>query len=89
LKEKTIYCDTDSVIYIQKYEQSPAVTCGDMLENELGPEEHIDVFVSGDTKNYAYRTVNSRTKKKTVCKVRGITLVMPRLSSSILTSLLT
>jgi len=33
------------------------------------------MFVSGDQKNYAYRTVNARAREsKTVCKVRGYTL---------------
>ena len=42
LKENALYCDTDSVIYIQKCGQPPAVTCGDKLgdmTNELGPDE--------------------------------------------------
>jgi hypothetical protein len=49
LKERAIYCDTDSVIYIQKCGQPPAVTCGDKLgdmTDELGPDEYIE-FVSG------------------------------------------
>ena len=78
LKEKALYCDTDSVIYIQKCGQPPAVTCGDKLgdmTSELGPDEYISEFVSGGPKNYAYKIVNAETAaKKTVCKVRGITL---------------
>jgi hypothetical protein len=73
LKERAIYCDTDSVIYIQKCGQPPAVTCGDRLgdmTNELRSDEHIEEFVSAGPKNYAYKT----SKNKTVCKVRGITL---------------
>jgi hypothetical protein len=38
--------------------------------NELESDEYIEDFVSGGPKNYAYKT----SKKKTVCKVRGITL---------------
>jgi len=50
LKEESIYCDTDSVTYIQKCGQPPAVTCGYKLgdmTNELGPDEYIEEFVSG------------------------------------------
>jgi hypothetical protein len=78
LKERTIYSDTDSVIYIQKCGQPPAVTCGDKLgdmSNWLGLDEYIEEFVSGGPKNYSYRMANARTlEKETVCKVRGITL---------------
>jgi len=78
LKEGAIYCDTDSVIYIQKCGEPPAVTCGDKLgdmTNELGSDEYIKQFLSGSPKNYAYKIVNAITlEKKTVCKLRGITL---------------
>jgi hypothetical protein len=78
LKEKVLYCDTDSVIFIQKYGQPPALTCGDKLgdmTNELGPDEYISEFVLGGPKNYAYKIVNAKTSaENTVCKVRGITL---------------
>jgi hypothetical protein len=73
LKEREIYCDTDSVIYLEKCGQPPAGTCGDKLgdmTSELGSEEYIEEFVSGGPKNYAYKT----SKKNTVYKVRGITL---------------
>jgi hypothetical protein len=49
LKERAIYCNTKTVIYIQKCGQPPAVTCGDKLgdmTNELGADEHIEEFVS-------------------------------------------
>ena len=78
LKEKAIYCDTDSVIYIQNRGQPPAVSCGDKLgdlTNELGRDDYIEDFVSGGSKDYALKIVNGRTKeKKTICKVRRITL---------------
>jgi hypothetical protein len=43
------------------------------MTSEINPEEYTEEFVSGGPKNYAYRTVNTRTlTRKTVCKVRGI-----------------
>jgi hypothetical protein len=45
------------------------------MTSELKPVLHIDEFVSGGPKNYAYKTVNPATGERgTVCKVRGITL---------------
>ena len=58
LQERAIYTDTDSVIYIQKDDESPLIECGDKLgsmTNKLQPGECIDEFVSGGTKNDAYR----------------------------------
>jgi len=63
LKERAIYCDNDSVIYIQKCEQPPAVTCGyelGYMKNELDPDEYIEEFVSGGPKNYAFGTLTLR-----------------------------
>ena len=77
LKEKSIYCNTNSVIYIQECGQPLAMTCADKLSNmtnELGPDECIEEFESGGPKIYALWTVNAKTlERKTVCKVRGIT----------------
>jgi len=45
------------------------------MTSELKPGECICEFVSGGSKNYAYKTINSLTgEEKTVCKVKGITL---------------
>jgi hypothetical protein len=45
------------------------------MTNELGSDEHIQEFVSGGLKNYAFKIVNARTSEtKTICRVRGITL---------------
>jgi len=45
------------------------------MSSELKTSEFIEEFVSGGPKNYAYKTVHAATgKRKTVCKIRGITL---------------
>jgi len=79
LQERAIYCDTDSVIYIQPKDEPSLIKTGDKLgdmTSELRPSESISEFVSGGPKNYAYKIVTEGKKEeeKTVCKVRGITL---------------
>src|SRR5215510_5728197 len=79
LQERALYCDTDSVLYIQDDDKPALIQCGDNLgdmTNELKPNEFIHEFVSGGPKNYAYKISNTDASKepKTVCKVRGITL---------------
>ena len=75
---RALYCDTDSVIFVQKTDEPPLIDCGDALDNmtsELKANEYISVFVSGGPKNYAYKICNSVTGEvKTVCNVRRITL---------------
>jgi hypothetical protein len=70
---RALYCDIDSVIYVEKETQARLVKCGEKLgdmTNELPPGEYIEEFVSGGPKNYAYRLAGG----KTVCKVLGINL---------------
>jgi hypothetical protein len=78
LQDKAIYCDTDSVLYIQPDEGPKLVETGDNLGNitsELKPNEIISEVVCAGPKNYAYKTFNSVTgASKTVCKIRGFTL---------------
>ena len=78
LQKRALYCDTDSVIYIQPAAEPQLVETGDCLgamTSELKPGFHIEEFVSGGPKNYAYRIVDPVTgNRETVCKVRGITL---------------
>ena len=45
------------------------------MTSELKPSEFIEEFVSGGPKNYAYKTFHTMAgERKTVCKIRGITL---------------
>ena len=74
--DRALYCDTDSVIYVQEESGPSLVECGDKLgdmTNEPKQGYFIEEFVSGGPKNYAYK-VRSGDDVKTVCKVRGITL---------------
>jgi hypothetical protein len=78
LQDKALYCDTDSVIYIQPRDEQGLIETGDCLgdmTSELKPGHHICEFVCAGPKNYAYKTVDPVTGgQTTVYKVRGITL---------------
>jgi len=76
LQENAIYCDTDSVIFIQPSGEPWPIAKGDKLgdmQSELKPSEFLVGFASGVPKNYAYSLI-SNEGEKTVCKFRGITL---------------
>ena len=76
--EKAIYCDTDSVIYIQSRYEHGLIETGEELEemtSELRPKEYVFEIVSGGTKNYAYSIIDTDTGRAViVCKVRGKTV---------------
>jgi hypothetical protein len=62
LQEKTIYCDTDSVIFIQPRDEPRLVETGDnfgYMTSELNPYEIISEFVSAGPKNYAYTILDT------------------------------
>lgn len=79
---KTLYCDTDSVIYAGGETSFLETGHGlGKLKNELScqkagcpgcdkGEHHITQFVGAGPKNYAYKTDNGAT----FCKIRGFTL---------------
>ena len=72
LNRRVLYFDTDSVIYVAKegeWEPPTGSYLGELTDELDGG--HITTFVSGGPKNYVYETNND----KTVCKVRGITLL--------------
>ena len=69
LRENTIYCVTDSVIYIQPRDEPALIETSDKLgdmTSELRPSEFIFEFVSGKLKNYAYRVMTGGTGEKNI-----------------------
>ena len=53
LNIKALYCDTDSVFYVQPKSDFPLMDCGDNLGamvNELRQDEHIEEFVAAGPK---------------------------------------
>jgi len=94
LGESVLYCDTDSVIYVQKVDESPRVTTGDYLGDltdeleEFGSGSFIGQFVSGCTTNYAFTVIcPSNCKHTTMCKLKGITFYYENLKIINFTSL--
>ncbi len=72
LKDRVLYCDTDSAIYISK-PGFPEPETGEylgMLKNELKPNVHMTHFVGAGPKNYGYR-LNTGEE---CMKIRGFTL---------------
>jgi len=62
LQEKAIYCDTDSVIFIQPSGEPWPIATGDKLgdmQSELKPSEFLVEFVPEGPKNYAYRLITN------------------------------
>jgi len=57
LGKSVLYCDTDSVVYVQKVDEPPKVTIWDYLVDltneldEFGSGSFVDEFVSGGPKN--------------------------------------
>ena len=71
LRDRVIYCDTDSVIYTSKpgmYEPQLGEFVGDMTDELNGG--YITEFVSNGPKNYGYKTSDGNR----VVKVKGFTL---------------
>jgi hypothetical protein len=82
LQDKTIYCDTDSVIYVQPVDKPPLLETSDKLGamiSELKSNEIICEVVCA--KNYSYRTVNTMTAGvKRFVKLGELRLIITHLS---------
>jgi hypothetical protein len=81
LGQSVLYCDTDSVVYVQKTAKPSKIAIGDYLGDltdelqEYGSGSYIDEFISGGPKNYAFSVICLSTGKRTCkCKVKCITL---------------
>lgn len=71
LSENVIYCDTDSIVYYDKGENT--IKTGDMLgewTDELKQNEFIKIWSSTGPKSYYYET----NLRKNVTKIKGFTL---------------
>jgi len=80
LKVDTLYCDTDSDIFIQPRDETGMIETGDNrgdMTSELKPHEYISEIMFGGPKIYAYKVINTKNvsnQSKTICKFRGLTL---------------
>ena len=76
LNERVLYFDTDSIIYHHK----PHLWNPTTINNRLGewtdevPNARIVKFVGMGPKNYVYEFVDKDRKRKSTCKVKGLTL---------------
>ena len=76
LNERVLYFDTDSIIYHHK----PHLWNPTIVNNRLGewtdevPNARIVKFVGMGPKNYGYEFVDKDGKRKSTCKVKGLTL---------------
>ena len=64
--ERALYCDTYSVIFVQKDGEPTLVQCDYVLgymASQLKQNKYISEFVSGVPKNYAYKLYNCMTGK--------------------------
>ena len=72
VKERMLYCDTDSIIYLER-EGELYLPLGNLLgefTNELRENDYITIFISGGAKNDGFVTAQGHES----CKVRSFTL---------------
>lgn len=76
LRNRVLYCDTDSVVFTTaagQWEPPLGDYLGDLTDES--PKNSITHFVNRGRKNYAFRLARPNKKGQTsICKVRGITL---------------
>jgi len=68
--EGALFCDTDSVIFVQKKGEPPLIQRGEYLgdmTSELKGSEFISELVSGGPKNYSYKLGEMVTGMRGVC----------------------
>ena len=74
LGQNTIFCYTDSLIYMLPRDETGLIETGNKLgdmTSELRPAIYVSELVSGEPKNYAYRTIDTvNGRSDTYCKVR-------------------
>jgi hypothetical protein len=77
--ERLLYCDTDSVMYVQKRSEPDLLHIGNYLgelTDEIEPGWEICTFIGLGPKNYCYKEkeIAKENSFRTTCKIRGITL---------------
>jgi len=79
--QSVLYCNIDSVIFVQKDNDPPKLKIMDQLSDltdemyEYGSVSFIEQFVSGGTEKYAFAVFCPSTgKRATKCEVKCITL---------------
>ena len=76
LGPRTLYADTDSIVFTSSPSDDYMPPVGDYLGDltDEVPHGKITEFVTAGPKNYAYKVMRHDGQIETVCKVRGITL---------------
>jgi hypothetical protein len=77
--QRLLYCDTDSIMYVQKRTEPDLLHIGNYLgdlTDEIDPGWEIRAFIGLGPKNYTYKEkeVGKENSFRTICKIRGITL---------------
>lgn len=80
LKDHILYCDTDSIIYVERpglnYTPNIGTAIGQLTDELSGCGEgaYIDEFVTIGPKSYAYRVRNAKGETFETCKCKGFTV---------------